>query len=138
MRFPLAIVVGLGATTFALAEASTRAPANDAQPPAISVAALKAQLAELGYHVARLEAEETHYEAYMVERRSGGAVEATYDKTTGVLLGARLAREDHVDRAHDEARERREPGKDEETNERAAGRDKNRDSHARERPHGDD
>ena len=74
---PLAIVVGLGATTFALADASTRAPANEVQPPAISVAALKAQLAELGYHVARLEAEETHYEAYMVERRSGGAVEVT-------------------------------------------------------------
>jgi Peptidase propeptide and YPEB domain len=134
MRFPLAIVVGLGATTFALAEATTREPVNGAQPPAMSVAALKAQLVELGYDVARLKAEATHYEAYLVERRTGGAVEATYDKTSGVLLGARLARDDHADRAHEGARE---PGKSEETNERAGRHDKDRESHARER-HGDD
>lgn len=139
MRFiiPLAIIAGLGATSFALAEAPTRELKSDAQPRAISVAVLKAQIDELGYDVRKLKAEEKHYEAYIVNRANGGAVEATYDRTSGELLGARLASESHADRQHAEARERREPRKGEETNERAEVK-KDRDSHAHERRHADD
>jgi hypothetical protein len=139
MRFiiPLAIIAGLGATSFALAEAPTRERKSDAQPRAISVAILKAQIDELGYDVRKLKAEEKHYEAYIVDRRSGGAVEAIYEKASGELLGARLAGESHADRKHDEARERREPGKGEETNERAEVK-KDRGSHADKRRDSDD
>lgn len=139
MRFiiPLAIIAGIGATSFALAEAPTRELKSDAQPRAISVAVLETQIDALGYDVRKLKAEEKHYEAHIVDRRSGGAVEATYDRTSGELLGARLASESHADREHEEARERREPGKGDETNERAEVK-KDRDSHAHQRRHADD
>jgi hypothetical protein len=139
MRFivPLAVIAGLGAASYALAEAPTRELKTDAQPRAISVAVLKARIDELGYDVRRLKAEEKHYEAYIVDRASGGAVEATYDRTSGDLLGARLASESHADREHEEARERREPRNGEETNERAEVR-KDRDSHRHEHRDADD
>lgn len=138
MRYviPLAIIAGLGATV-ALAEIPARDRKTDAQPRAFIAADLRASYEKMGYEVRRLKAEDRHYEAYLVERKSGGAVEATYDKTSGELLGARPASESHEAREHEEARERREPRKGEETHERA-GADQDRDSHAHQRRHADD
>ncbi len=132
MRFviPLAIIAGLGAASFALAEAPTRELKADAQPRAISDSDLKAQIERLGYDVRKLKAEERHYEAQIVERASGGAVEATYDKSSGELLAARPASESHQTHEHEKAREHREPGKADETRERAeAGKDRDSRAH---------
>jgi hypothetical protein len=139
MRFiiPLAMIAGLGATSFALAEAPTRELKADAQPRAMINAELTAQIDKLGYDVRRLKAEDQHYEALIVDRGSGGAVEATFDRTSGELLGAKLTSEDHRGRQHEEARERREPRKVEETSERADVK-KDQDSRAHERRDADD
>ncbi len=139
MRFiiPLAIIAGIGASSFALAEAPTRERKADAQPGAISRAELIALIDKLGCDVRRLKAEDRHYEAVIVDRASGGAVEATFDKATGELLGAKLASEDHAAGRDEEARERREPRKADETNERADVK-KDHDSRVRERRDADD
>ncbi len=139
MRFviPFAIIAGLGATSFALAEAPTRELKADAQPRAISDTDLTARIDQLGYDVRRLKAEDRHYEAYLVERKSGGAVEATYDKTSGELLGARLASDSHAAGEHEKARERGAPRAADETREHTDGR-KDHDSRARRHGAADD
>ncbi len=138
MRFiiPLAFIAGLGATSVAFAEAPTRELKTDAQPRAISAAELRAQIDKLGCDVRTLKDEARHYEAYIVDRASGGAIEAIFDKTSGELLGARLAREGHESQAHDEARERHEP-RAEETRERADAK-QDRDARAHHRRDADD
>ena len=101
MRYmiPLAIIAAVG-TGIALAEVPTRDLKADAQRRAFTAADLRARFEQLGYEVRRLKAEDRHYEAHMVDRASGGAVEATFDKVSGELIGARPARE------RPEARER--------------------------------
>ncbi len=139
MRFiiPLLVITGLGASGAALAEIPARDLKADAQPRAFTAADLRARFEKLGYDVRRLKAEDRHYEAYMIDRASGGAVEATFDKTSGELVGAKLAQEGHEAREHEEARERREPHKAEETRGHADVK-KDRDVRAHDRRDADD
>ncbi len=106
MRFviPFAVVIGLGASGIALAETPARAHKTDAQGRAISETDLRAKIDKLGYDVRRLTEEERHFEAHIVDRASGGAVEATFDKS-GELVRAQLAGDDREARERDEGRD---------------------------------
>ncbi len=106
MRFviPFAVVIGLGASGIALAESPARLHKTDAQERAKSEADLRAKIDRLGYDVRRLTEEERHFEAHIVDRASGGAVVATFDKS-GELVRARLARVDREARERDESRD---------------------------------
>jgi peptidase YpeB-like protein len=118
MRFiiPLAVVAALGASGIALAEIPARDHKADAQAPAMSEGDIKGKIAKLGYDVRWLETKDRHYEAHLVDRASGGAVEATFDKSSGELIGAKLAQDDRDAREHKETRKSRE--KHEESRER--------------------
>ncbi len=107
MRFviPFAVVLGLGASGIALAESPARAHKTDVQERAISAADLKAKVDKLGYDVRRLTEEEHYFEAHIVDRASGGAVEARFDKS-GELVRAKLAQDDREARERNEGRDR--------------------------------
>ncbi len=64
------------------------APASG--PESVSTQAMAEKLNDLGYDVRRLESEERHFEAHMVERKSGGAVKARFDRKDGELIHAEL------------------------------------------------
>lgn len=125
MRFviPLAIIIGLTASGIALAEGLARDGKGDAQTRAVAEVDLRAKIDKLGYDVRRLREEGRHFEAQIVDRASGGAVEATFDKS-GELVRAKLAedsgegcegnesREHHTVRKSDERRARADAARD--------------------------
>jgi hypothetical protein len=137
MRFiiPLAVAVGLGTSGLAFADIAAREQKAGAQPRVISEAELKAQMDNLGYDVRRFNAEDRHYEVYLIDRASGGAVEAKFDKATGDLVGAKLAQDNHEVREREDARERHERRKSDEIRERVGG---DRDARAHERRDSED
>ncbi len=52
---------------------------------------MKSKLNDLGYYVRRLETEHDRFEAYLIERKSGGGVIATFNRQAGQLIKARLS-----------------------------------------------
>jgi hypothetical protein len=133
MRFviPLAVIAGLGAAGIASAETSAIEPRVNAQARAISPADLRAKLEKLGYDVHRVKAGEQHYEADLVERTSGGAVRAMFDKSSGELVGAKLAQDDDQARDRKETRDDREAREPNEARERKGKSDRERSEHPR-------
>jgi hypothetical protein len=86
----VAVVGGLG-TAFA----NDRTLDQERAAPAISTEAMKAQIDAMGYDVARLKQNDDKYKVRLIDRESGAGVKAAFDKETGELVGAKLARDDH-------------------------------------------
>ena len=61
------------------------------QTETVSIDAMKQRIDNLGYEVRRIEAEHGCFEAYIIDRRSGGGVKATFSRADGELLRAKLA-----------------------------------------------
>jgi hypothetical protein len=122
----LAMVAVLGGLGTAFANDHVR---NDERAaPAISTKAMKAQIGAMGYDVVRLKQDDGMYKARIVEHESGAGVKAAFDKQSGELIGAKLARDNHEagEREH-EAGERKESREQESRAERGS----HRESHER-------
>jgi hypothetical protein len=104
----LAMLVGIGGSAIALTDDQGTSSAVDSQRRSVSATEITAKLDKLGYDVRRLKTGRDHYKAYMVERASGGAVEATFSKASGDLLGAKLAEGERQAREPEEIRDRKE------------------------------
>ena len=78
-------------TVAAYAERDRR---NDdaAGTPVISREAMTRKINDLGYDVGHLEAERGHYEAHIIERKSGSTVKARFDGKDGELIRAKSDR----------------------------------------------
>ena len=75
---------------------------------AISVGQITANVDKLGYDVGRTKEDDGAYKMRLIDRASGGKVDAAFDANTGKLLHAKLAREDDNLKRRDEVRDRRE------------------------------
>ena len=104
----LAMLVGIGGSAIALTDDQGTSSAVNSQRRSVSATEITAKLDKLGYDVRRLKTGKNHYEAYMVERASGGAVKATFSKASGDLLGAKLAENEYKAREREEVRDRKE------------------------------
>jgi hypothetical protein len=101
----LAMIAVLGGFGVALANDQGRNDERAAQARAISADDMKAKADKLGYDVEHLKKDDDHYHAHLIDRETGAGVEAAFDKKTGELVSAQLAREDRETGERDESRE---------------------------------
>jgi hypothetical protein len=85
----LAVIATLGAAIgAALADDGKVAREDGSQTT--SLAAMKQNIDGLGYDIRRLKVGHGVFKAQIIDRRSGGAVKAIFDLTTGELVRAKL------------------------------------------------
>lgn len=82
-----AVTVALGMSGAALAEGEKTTCMSPAK--AVSADAIKADMDQLGYDVLSLKTDDGYLKARIVDRDSGGMVNATFDPVTGELLRAK-------------------------------------------------
>jgi hypothetical protein len=104
----LAMIALLGGFGAALANDQTPADAPAAQERPMSADAVKEKADAMGYDVEHLKTDGDRYKARLRDRESGAGVKAAFDKETGELTGAKLARGEHERGERKEARERKE------------------------------
>lgn len=98
----LAAVTAIGVTGTAYATDQTQ---EKTQERVITADQMKAAIDRLGYDVDRMKNDNGTYKALLTDRDSGGKVKAAFDAETGVLVYARLAREEHEAEERMETRE---------------------------------
>ena len=79
------IALLIGAAGVTLAQGSH---AKGPQP--VSISAMRQKIEALAYNVRRIKVDDGVFKAQIVERQSGGAVEAIFDLSTGELIRAKL------------------------------------------------
>jgi hypothetical protein len=120
----LAMLASIGGSAIALTDDQGTSSAVNSQRRSVSATEITAKLDKLGYDVRRLKTGKNHYEAYMVERASGGAVKATFSKASGDLLGAKLAENEYKAREREEVRDRKETQERRESREQQESRER--------------
>ena len=86
----LAVVLGLAALAApALAHDHAKSRPHDSTRNAISAEAMRQKITDLGYDVDHLKSEHGRFEARIVDRESGGVVEAVFSATSGELVRAK-------------------------------------------------
>ena len=103
--FALAMIAVLGGFGVALANDQGRNDDGAAQARAVSADDMKARADKMGYDVEHMKKDDEHYHARLIDRESGAGVTAAFDKDTGELVEAKLARENHEANDSDESRE---------------------------------
>jgi len=86
-----AITLFLGAAAPALADSDCRVDTCASAESTISIETMKKNIEDLGYSVRRLTIDDGCFKAVIVDRATGGAVQAKFSLTTGDLIVARLA-----------------------------------------------
>ena len=66
---------------------------------------MKAKADKMGYDVEHMKKDDEHYHARLIDRESGAGVTAAFDKESGELVEAKLARDDQGAGEHKESRE---------------------------------
>lgn len=91
MRTQIALAALIGVAIISPALAGEHSMSRQHQPAIASISpeTLRQKIYNLGYDLRRLEAEHGRFEAHMVDRQSGGAVEAVFDGATGELVQAK-------------------------------------------------
>lgn len=84
----LAGTIGIG-----LAQGVNSHSRHESQQNTISIAAMKQKIDALGYDVRRLKTDDGVFRTRIVDRQTGGVVKATFDRTSGELVRARLGSE---------------------------------------------
>jgi hypothetical protein len=135
--FTLTMIAGLSASGIALADNREGGREAVAQERIMSAAELTTTIERLGYEVRHLKADDEHFDAHLIDRTSGGAVEAKFNTSSGDLIGARLAHDDREVRERKEERERRETREHEELRDYKDAK-KHRESHDQKRRNADD
>ena len=85
----ITLFVALGGS--ALADGNNGPCRHDRQNHPISAREMTKKIDKLGYDVRRLKTDDGCFKAQIIERENGGVVEATFSRTTGELISARLA-----------------------------------------------
>jgi hypothetical protein len=85
-----AVALLMGTVGLAVADDSTTASAREPVTPLISLDAMTQKIDALGYDVDRLKVDHGRFEARIVDRQTGGVVEAIFSMTTGELVRAKL------------------------------------------------
>ena len=85
----LAALTGLAITGVALADDHAKDRRRETALTSISVESLRQKINELGYDIRRLKSEDGRFKAHIVDRQSGGSVEAIFNVETGELLRAK-------------------------------------------------
>ncbi len=115
-------VIGVAGAAYAMDRAQDKATG-----PAISTEQMKAQIDKLGYDVRHMKQDDGAYKTHLVDRDTGGNVDARFDSRTGELVRAKLARSEREAEERDDARGDRKAGKQEAgTHEERDDRDENR------------
>jgi hypothetical protein len=104
----LAAAVVVGATAAAYATDRAHDGTKSAAQHAIPAGQIKINVDKLGYDVERTKGRDGIYKMRLVDRATGGKVDAAFDANTGELMYAKLAREDSGAERHEETRERKE------------------------------
>lgn len=104
----LAAAVVVGATATAYATDQARDGTKSATQRAIPASQIKISVDKLGYDVERTKEHDGIYRMRLVDRATGGKVDAAFDVNTGELMSAKLAREDSKAERRDERREQKE------------------------------
>jgi hypothetical protein len=91
-QFILAALAGLAITGAALADDHAKDRRHENALTSISAETMRQKIDGLGYDVRRLKSEHGRFEAHIVDRQSGGGVEAVFSAGTGELLRAKLSR----------------------------------------------
>ena len=105
LAFAAVAIIGLAGAAYAADQAQDKTT-----KPAISTEQMKAQIDKLGYDVQHLKRGDGAYKMHLIDRETGGRVEARFDGKTGELVRARLARAEHEADARDETAEQRKSG----------------------------
>ena len=103
--FALAMIAVLGGFGTALASDQGRDEVSGTKARAVSADDMKAKADKMGYDVEHMRKDDEHYHARLIDRESGAGVTAAFDKKTGELVDAKLARGDHDAGEGDETRE---------------------------------
>jgi hypothetical protein len=119
-------VIGVAGAAYATDQAREKT-----QERVITADQMKVKIGQLGYDVDRIKEDDAAYKARLIDRDSGGRVNATFDAKTGALMHAKLAREEHEAEEREETREDREADakkseKADAARERRQGRDEHR------------
>ncbi len=93
----LKVIMGFAVAGTLLMPASVLADPNEDRDPLpgsarISAEAMTKKINELGYDVRRLTSEAGHFEAQIVERKSGSVVKAKFNRNDGELIYAEVDR----------------------------------------------
>jgi len=105
--FALAMIAVLGGFGVAFASDHGRSDERAAQGRSLSADDMKAKADKMGYDVEHLKKDDEHYHARLIDRESGAGVTAAFDKETGELVDAKLARDDQGAGVREESREHR-------------------------------
>jgi hypothetical protein len=103
--FALAMIAVLGGFGTALASDQERNEAGATKARAVSADDRKAKADKMGYDVEHMKKDDEHYHARLIDRESGAGVTAAFDKESGELVEAKLARDDQGAGEHKESRE---------------------------------
>jgi hypothetical protein len=103
----LAAVAVVGFTGAAYATDQAR---DKTQDRVITADQMKATIDQLGYDVDRMKMDDGAYKARLIDRDSGGTVNAAFNAKTGALMRAKLARDEHEADEREETREDRKAG----------------------------
>jgi opacity protein-like surface antigen len=116
-------VIGVAGAAYATDQAREKT-----QERVITADQMKFKIGQLGYDVDRIKEDDAAYKARLIDRDSGGRVNATFDAKTGALMHAKLAREEHEAEEREETREDRKAGEQKANahQERREGRDEHR------------